>query len=329
MTLHQFAIFAAVAKCGNVTHASQELSITQPCVSQQMRLLQAEYGARLYRRGGQGVELTEAGQHFLAAITPILDQVKQLRTSSAQALAGPEPKVLAVGGTHSPSTILLPSLLSRYKRLHPDAEIDLRTNNGQEIERLLLNHTIEIAVTMRPPNSARITMEPLRREKLAFVVSRRHPLAGMRKPTLYDIERTPLLVRSSTGSDGNKHLKTLTEGIGIKVTVSMRFESPAALNHAIQNNMGIGMVYEDEVKYHLKRGEFKVIKVPGLNLQGQSYIIYLNDKPLSTSAMEFLNLLRTTRSRRDDAEFSGAHPVIRNGIPGSPTPTPQALADIV
>src|SRR5918995_6622937 len=301
MTLHQFAIFAAVAKHGSITLASQELHITQPCVSQQMRLLQAEYGAELYCRGARGVVLTDAGRHFLAAISPILEQVTQLKTSSDQAPAGREPTVLSVGGTHLPSTILLPSLLGRFKRLHPDTEIDLRTNNGREIERLLLEHEIEIAVTTRRPKSPRITMERFRREKLALVVSRRHALASTRNISLSDIEHTPLLVRSSRGHDGNagKHVTALKEQKGIRVNISMRFESPAALEHAIEHNMGIAIIYEDMVKSNLKRGEFKAIKIPGWKMEGQSYIMYLNDRPLSKCASDFLKLLRSSRSRYD------------------------------
>ena len=301
MTLHQFAIFAAVAKHGSITLASQELHITQPCVSQQMRLLQAEYGAALYCRGARGVVLTDAGRHFLAAISPILEQVTQLKTSSDHAPAGREPTVLSVGGTHLPSTILLPSLVGRFKRLHPDTEIDLRTNNGREIERLLLEHEIEIAVTTRQPKSPRITMERFRREKLALVVSRRHALASTRNISLSDIERTPLLVQSSRGHDGKagKHVMALKEQKGIRINISMRFESPAALEHAVQHNMGIAIIYEEMVKNNLKRGEFKAINIPGWKMEGQSYIMYLNDRPLSECASDFLKLLRSSRSRYD------------------------------
>jgi DNA-binding transcriptional LysR family regulator len=154
MTLHQFTIFAAIAKHGSLTRASQELHITQPCVSHQMRLLQEKYGAKLYTRAGNGVDLTNAGRHFLAAVSPILEQVRRLETSG-KAVA-PDPDLLVVGGTYSSSTILLPSLLSRFKKSHPEMQIDFRTNNGLEIEHLLLKGSIEIcnhdALTEIPSN---------------------------------------------------------------------------------------------------------------------------------------------------------------------------------
>jgi LysR family transcriptional regulator, low CO2-responsive transcriptional regulator len=299
MTLHQFTIFAAIAKHGSLTTASHELHITQSCVSQQMRLLQEEYGAKLYNRAARGIELTVAGRHFLVAIVPILEQVRRLKTSPVKSGAS-DADLLVVGATYSSSTILLPSLLSRFRKLHPGMQIDFRSNNGVEIERLLLKEKIEIAVTTRPPSSPRIMAEPFRRERLALVVSRRHPLARLREVALQDIESTPLLVRSSGGRDGTtvKRLKALVEKKGIKLTIGMRFESPTAIKEAIQRNMGIGLLYEDVARYNLQRHEFKEIRIRGLKMAGQSYIVYLKERLLSKAADDFLNLLRSRASKR-------------------------------
>lgn len=299
MTLHQFTIFAAIAKHGSLTRASQELHITQSSVSQQMRLLQEEYRARLYNRVARGVELTNAGRNFLTAILPILEQVSRLTTSSGKAVT-PDADLLVVGATYSASTILLPSLLSRFKKSHPGIQIDFRSNNGAEIERLLLKEKIEIAVTTRLPSSRRIMAEPFRRERLVLVVSRSHPLARAREIALHDIECTPLLVRSSGGRDGAtvKRLKSLLEEKGIKVTIGMRFESPSAIKEAIQRKMGIGVLYEEVVRYNLERHQFKEIKIRGLKLEVQSCILYLKEKPLSKAADEFLKLLRSSAGKR-------------------------------
>jgi DNA-binding transcriptional LysR family regulator len=216
-----------------------------------------------------------------------------LEHSSAKAAAA-VPDLLAVGGTYSASTILLPSLLSRFQKTHPGVRIDFRTNNRLEIERLLLRAKIDIAVTTSGPKSSRITAEPFRRERLAFVVSRRHPLARARSVSLHDIERTPLLVRTSGGRDGTtlRRLKSLIEEKGLKIIIGMSFESPSAMLEAIQRNAGIGIIHKDVARSNLQRGEFKEIKIRGLKLEGETYIIYLNDKPLSRAAHDFLKLLR-------------------------------------
>ena len=300
MTLHQFTIFTVIAKHKNLTRASEELHITQPCVSQQMRLLQEEYGAQLYKRTAKGIELTDAGERFLIAIRSILHQVKCLKTSSTQPTPANEPERLVVGGTHSTSTYLVPSFLSRFKRANPRIEIDLRTNHGNEIERLVLKHNVEIGVTTEAPKSLRIVAEPFRRVRLIPVVSRHHHLAKAPIITLHDLERTPFLIRASAISNGTTatHLKSLGLNNGINISVAMRFESSPAIKEAIHRNLGIGIVYEDVVRYDLRRGDFKVIDIPGLKLERQSYIIYPADKPLSKAATDFLNLLRSSKSKK-------------------------------
>jgi DNA-binding transcriptional LysR family regulator len=260
-----------------------------------MRLLEQEYGAKLYNRTARGVELTDAGRRFLVAISPILEQVRILKTGNAT-LRAPDPERLAVGGTHSLSSVLLPLLLSKFKQSRPSMEIDFRTNNATEIERLILKRSVEIALTTRLPKSALVVVEPFRQERVGFVVSRGHPLARARELSLRDIERTPLLVRATGGRDGTtvNQLKNLLEQQGIKVTIGMRFESISALMEAVQRNMGIGVTYEENVR----RDEVKFLKLRSLNLEGHSYIAYLNDKPLSKPAIDFLNLLRSARPEK-------------------------------
>ena len=249
------------------------------------------------------------GWSFLAAISPILEQVRKLKAASGPTARAYCYERLAIGGTYSLSTNLLPSLLSRFKKSRPTVEIDFRTNNATEIERILLKHSIEIALTTRPPKSPLITVEPFRRERLEFFVSRRHPLALMREVSLRDIERIPFLVRTSGGRDGTTiiHLKNMIERRGFKVIIGMRFESPNAMMEAVQRNMGIGFVYED----NLNRDEFKVIKIRGLTLEGQSHILYLNDKSLSKPAADFLELLRRSRP---EAQKTKIHVLAKHGI---------------
>jgi DNA-binding transcriptional LysR family regulator len=304
MTLHQFHIFIAIAKHKNLTRASQELRISQPGVSQQMRLLQQEYGAQLYKRTAKGVELTNTGKRFFTAISPILEQVTSLKTCSGHSVTAPEPERLVVGGTDSTSTYLVPSFLSRFKKANPGVEIECRSNHGNEIERLVLKHNIDIAITTRMPDSRRIMAEPFRRERLVALVSRHHHLAKAVSITLRDLERTPFLIRASGGSDGTTvtGLKSLGLDNGINIIIGMRFESCSAIREAIHRNLGIGIVYEDAVRYDLRRGDFKTINIPGLNLEGQSYIVYSNDKPLSKIATDFLNLLRSSKSKNQTNE---------------------------
>ena len=167
----------------------------------------------------------------------------------------------------------------------------------------MLKGQIEIALTTSFPRSPRIVAELFRREKLVLVASRRHPLARAHEVSLRDVQRTPLLIRSSGGRDGTtaRRLKVLEEE-GIKLTIGMRFESPSAMREAIRRSMGVGVVHKDVARDDLIRGEFKALRIPGLNFESEIYIMYLRDKPLSKDGVQLLKLLRRSRSKESATE---------------------------
>src|SRR4030095_3501433 len=103
MTLHQLKIFESVARHLNVTKASQELHISQPAVSQQLKLLEQQCEARFVVRIGQGVELTERGRAFLDAIRPIVAQVGEVESTFKAKPNDKKSNLLTVGGSRSHS----------------------------------------------------------------------------------------------------------------------------------------------------------------------------------------------------------------------------------
>ncbi len=297
MTLNQFTFFAAIAKHGSLTRASQELRISQPSVSQQLRLLERDYCVKLYRRHGRGIELTEAGRLFLSRIAPILEQVAQIKSTFSQQKVRAETGRLKIGGTFGPSTLLLPALAARFKKTHSEIEIELRTRSVQRLEQLLLKGHVEIAVSTHRPHHAELAWEPFRRERMVLFVSAAHPLAQKSKVTLVDVQAFPLVIRSIRGVQGAT-VRLLNElaGQGLKFKIGMRCEVPDAIKEAVEKNAGIGIVFEDVVKREVERGEFKILKGHRLKLESDTYILYRDDKPLSALGQDFLALLRKARS---------------------------------
>jgi LysR family transcriptional regulator, low CO2-responsive transcriptional regulator len=299
MTLNQFTFFAAIAKHGSLTKASQELRISQPSISQQLRLLERDSGVKLYRRNGKGIELTEAGWLFLSRISPILEQVAQIKSAFSQQKVGAEIGHLKIGGTFGSSSLLLPSLAARFKKTHSEIEIELRTRSAQRLEPLLLSGHVEIAVSTHRPHHSELAWEPFRRERMVLFVSSAHPLARKRKVTLVDVQAFPLVIRSIRGVQGAT-VRLLNElaGQGLKFNIGMRCEVPDAIKEAVKKNAGIGIVFEDVVKREVERGEFKILKGHGLMLESDTYILYRADRPLSALGQEFLTLLRKARGAR-------------------------------
>jgi DNA-binding transcriptional LysR family regulator len=289
LTLHQLKIFSSIAKFLNVTKASAELHISQPSVSQQVKLLQEEYGAKLYTKNGRGIELTEEGRLFLKEIDPILRQVDLLRNK----FGGHQKQgSLAIGGSHSPSASFLPLLASVFKETYPDTKLTFRTHNSDVLERMVLDSDVEIAVITNSTGSPRLVYEPCRQEELLFFASVEHPFAKRKSLTVAELASAPLVVFKKGRLRAFEKILKQIESHGLTWNVAMYCESSEALKAAVKARMGLGILYRDLVQPELNRREFKVIQVQGLVTQSESYIIYHKEKPLSANAKEFLALLR-------------------------------------
>jgi LysR family transcriptional regulator, transcriptional activator of the cysJI operon len=299
ITLNQFWFFAAVAKHLNVTKASEELRVSQPSISQQLRQLEEHYGSKLYRRLSKGVEITEAGWLFLRNITPILEQVAKLEGGFKPPAPKSAREILRVGGTYSASAELLPFLLADFRHRHPTAELEMRTRTSDELERMVLNSGLDLTVTVRAVRSAELACESLRHEKVAMFVRSDHRLAKTNNLKPADVLVEPLITRGGGGASGvvDKALNQIRDE-GLEFKVAMYCDGPTEIKAAVRRKMGVGIVFEDALKAEIASGEFTILQVCGLELEGESFIVYSKKRPLSPLAQEFLELLRCARSTK-------------------------------
>ena len=288
MTFHQLRIFSSIAKFLNVTKASAELHISQPSVSQQVKLLQEEYGAKLYKKIGRGIQLTEDGRLFLKDIEPILVQVDLLKKQFGMRLKNGS---LTIGGSHGPSASFLPLLASVFNEAHPGTRLTFRTHNSDVLERMVAGCEVEIAVVTNCSDSPHLIYEPCRPEELVFFAASEHPLANRKSLSVAELANAPLVVFKKGRMAFEKILRQI-ERQGLSWNVVMYCESSDALKAAVRAKMGLGIIYRDLVQPEINRKEFKTIQVPGLMMHSESYIIYHKDQPLSDNARAFLTLLR-------------------------------------
>ena len=166
---------------------------------------------------------------------------------------------------------------------------------------MVLDSMLDLAVSVRVPHSDELTCKFRALEKVAMFVPASHRLAKKNKLSLSDLLAEPLIIRGGRGASGvvDQAMKELRQS-GLTVNIAMQCDGPTAIKAAVRQNMGVGMVYQDSLKTEVDSGEFKILKIPGLELSGESYVIYSKKRPLSSLAQEFINLLGVTRSKRLD-----------------------------
>ncbi len=294
MTFKQFIAFATVARHLNVTRASAELRVSQPSLSKHLKQLQEAYKVKLYyRKDSGGIELTDEGRDLLKHVNVILSELEKLKARFKPGVLSDRAGSLRVGGSYSPSAILLPSIMVLFKKNRPGMATTLRTHSRIVIERLILRNEIDLAVISRPSRSPSIVSEPYRGERLVAFASPTHPLATKRSVTLEELALIPLIIAGGRrGTSIAEQLLRQLERDGYKLNIAMRFTSTDSVKTAVQEKYGIGILYEDNVQHELKRGDFKQVRFPEIEkLAVQSYIIYRKDRPLSSHAEYFRKLL--------------------------------------
>ena len=310
MTLDRFKVFAAAARYRSVTRAAEELHITQPAVTKQLKALERGFNANLYRRNGRGIELTEVGQAFLGKVKKILRNYDSLVQTSRVNGSAAKVETLTIGGTYSPSASLLPSLLARFEESHPAAALSLRTDNKVVIGGLVLNGDVDIAVllTEAPPNP-RLTMETYCLEPLVAFVHPQHPLAKEPRITWEELSRFGYVIRKrlgGTGATGQYIQELRKQGVNLKVV--MRCDTPDGVKEAVRNKLGVGLLFRGSVEHDIKRGEFKAIKLPAnAVVEGKYFIVYHKSRPLSPLAQDFLTFLRQRRDRSIESQKLAKH----------------------
>lgn len=292
MTLHQLRIATAVAKHLSITKVSQELHISQPAVSLQVRLLEEEYGIRLYEKNGRGIQLTQEGKKFIDSVEQILLRVDNLENEYKGILTAPNHDSLTIGGCYFASENILPVVLKAFKKTHLDAQLFIETKSPALIEDLVLKSKVDIALIVNPSFFPSIAYESYREEKLVAVISTHHPLARRKKLSITELCEVPLVIKHPRRGPGiaGPLFKAL-ERQGIATTIELQCETAMATKAAIKAGLGLGILLGKHVEPDIQRGELKVVKIPQLNRTIMTYIIYYKERTLAPAAKDFLALL--------------------------------------
>ncbi|HEY6408805.1 MAG TPA: LysR substrate-binding domain-containing protein, partial [Ktedonobacteraceae bacterium] len=206
-TVHQLAVFHAVAQRLSYTRAAEALYLSQPAVTQQVRTLELALGLRLFVRSGRGIVLTPAGQELLqhterllallAETAPVVQEIHTLERGS-----------VLVGASTSAGTYVAPSLLGTFHTRYPRVRIMLKVANRRTIEECLLTHEVDLAVISLIERPDRFVVEFLMPYELVVVTTPSHRLVGRPTLGLRDLQQETFLLGeqgSGTRLDTEQH----------------------------------------------------------------------------------------------------------------------------
>jgi len=288
-TFQQLKLFEAVSRLGSYTHAANELFLTQPAVSIQIKRLEAQTGLPLFEKVGKKIFTTPAGKAMYAASQDILSRVADLK-DSIEELKGTVtgPLQLSVVST---AKYFLPSLLGTFLQQYPDVEPRLKfTNRARVIERLMNNEDDFVIMGQVPEEEGHLEAYPFLNNILGIVAAADHPLANRKNISLKELSHQRFLIREP-GSGTRYAFDKLLQRHGIEIEPYMELGSGEALKQAVMASLGISILSLHSVQLEREVGKLTVLNVEGFPLKRRWYAVHLKGRKLSLVARTFLDYI--------------------------------------
>jgi DNA-binding transcriptional LysR family regulator len=287
-TLRQLRVFEAAARHLSVTRAAEELHLTPPAVSIQIRQLEGHAHAALFERAGRGLRLTHAGEAALARTREILGLVRDAEEAIA-GLGSVERGILDVGVINA-GDYFFPWLVAAFRERHPKMGLRLTVGNREELLGQLGDHRVDLAVMSYPPTQPRFEVEPFAPHPHVIVAAPGHPLARRRTVALEVVAREPLITREP-GSATHLAMDQAFAEARIAPRIDMEIASNETIKQAVAAGFGLGFLSAHAVQQELALGRLAIVRVKGFPVMRQWYVVRLRERRLPRLAEAFRGFL--------------------------------------
>jgi DNA-binding transcriptional LysR family regulator len=288
VTLRQLKVFEAVARHLSFSRAAEELHLSQPAVSMQVRQLEDMAGLPLTEQIGKKVFLTAAGTELARHARVVAQQLREAE-AAFDALKGLRSGRLVIGVV-STAKYFAPRLLATFRTRHAEVELRLGVHNREVIVQQLAENQIDLAIMGRPPQEIGTHSESFADHPLVIVAAPEHALAGRRRIAPKDLEDETFLIREP-GSGTRSAMERYFSEHGIVPRQTLEMSSNETIKQAAMANMGIAFISQHTVGLEMAVGRLVPLPVAGLPVMRRWYVAHLQDKRLSPVALAFRKFL--------------------------------------
>lgn len=288
-TLHQFKVFEATARHGSFTRAAEELFLTQPTVSMQVKQLTKSLGLPLFEQVGKRLYLTDAGRELYATCQEIFEKLDQLEMQVADLKGMKQGRLrLAVITT---ATYFFPRLLGPFCKQYPGIEISLVVTNHEQAIQRMSNNQDDLYVMSQPPDHLDIKAEPFLDNPLVVMAPKDHALAHKKNIPIKRLADEPFIMRES-GSGTREAIQELFAKHEVEAQVRLELGSNEAIKQAIAGGLGLSVLSCHTLPPEGNMSELAILDVEGFPIERQWYVVHLSGKRLSVVASTFLEYLQ-------------------------------------
>jgi LysR family transcriptional regulator, low CO2-responsive transcriptional regulator len=287
-TLRQLKVFEAVARLLSFSRAAEELHLTQPAVSTQIRKLEEHADNPLFEQFGKKIYLTPAGAELLLISRNIIQQFEAAEHAMTQ-FKGISGGTLKVGAI-SAGDYFFPHLLVEFTNRHRDVTLNFTVHNRAGLLAQIADNLTDLAIMVRPPSDMETVNQPFAPHPYVIVAAPSHPLVGQRGIALATLMREPFVVRER----GSDTWNSMEEGFGGDlgaINIAMEIRSTETIKQAVIAGMGVSFLSAHTVGQELKAGSLRVLDVQGFPVMLHWYIVHRRSKRLPPVAQAFRDFL--------------------------------------
>jgi len=289
-TFRQMQIFEAVVRLGNFTRAAEELFLTQPTVSTQLKKLADVIELPLLDQSGRKLKPTEAGEAVYRVIRQIFDSLADLDSCIAD-IKGLRRGRLRLG-VITTAKYFAPEVLGDFCRKYPGVDVSLNvTNRGRIFERIQ-NNEDDIYILGQPPeNNLNLECYPFAPNPLVVMAARDHPLSKETNISFERIAQEPFIFREVGSGIRDATMRLFAEH-GLTPNVRMELGSNEAIKHTVVGGLGVTVMSLHTLVLEGADGPVNVLDVEGFPIERNWYLVHPKDKELSLIASTFLEFAR-------------------------------------
>ena len=286
-TLRQMQVFEAVSRHLSFSRAAQELNLTQPAVSLQIKQLEGLTRLPLFEQVGRKVYLTEAGETLLDHVRAVLNAVENADEAMA-ALRGEAAGKLRIG-VISTAKYVAPTILSAFETGFPGIDLSLTVGNRQQILSLLADNAVDLAIMGRPPTSISVNAVPFAPHPMIFIANPSHPLIG-KKITLSELDGQAFLLREK-GSGTRTLMEELLNQNGVTPSKVFEMTSNETIKQGVMAGMGVSFISAHTVGLEVAVGRIEVMDVADTPVMREWFAVTREGKRLLPVAEAFIKFL--------------------------------------
>lgn len=289
-TLRQLQVFEKVASHLNYSRAAEELYLSQPAVSMQIKQIEGHIGLPLFEQMGKKIFLTEAGQELFHYARSIAQQISEMEAVFDEMIGlGRGKLTLSVVNT---ANYFTPQLLAKFCQRHPNINVILQVANRDAVIKQLTDNTTDLAIMGKPPENMDILSESFLDNPLVVIADPAHPLACLKQVKFSQLAKETFLSREK-GSGTRIAMERVFAKHGVQPRISMEMETNEAIKQAVRAGMGLGILSLHSMELELETGRLVVLDVEHFPLLRHWFVAHRSNKRLSSAALAFKEFLLT------------------------------------